>query len=254
MTPHGRKYGEKDSHPMYVWNGLLEAKHREKIGPALWEFLWCIDRITFEKVGKGYVLGGAPVSFKKIAIGFGVDEQTIRAHFRLLEKWKYIDRTRTPRGYSPRVRNSAKFTRKAKSDREETPDHSTEITEVAVEKTPITRYETPDHSLQNPRSNKSKQLEKAVEQAGRCPDVWKFLGVSGSRLPAQVQEICANLYQSKNGQTPVDLIAVCMDGIQALGEHIPQALAQRATELRSQPKTNVAEPLPELGAPAWANV
>jgi hypothetical protein len=29
---HARKYGEKPSRPIYVWNGPLEQKHVEKMG------------------------------------------------------------------------------------------------------------------------------------------------------------------------------------------------------------------------------
>ena len=39
-----RKYGKNRSYPIPVWNGILE--HCKKIGPAIWVFLWCLDRIT----------------------------------------------------------------------------------------------------------------------------------------------------------------------------------------------------------------
>ena len=62
---HGRKYGEKESHPFYVWNGVLEAKHRRRIGPAVWEFLWLLDCITKEKDGIGKVWNGKPSTIRK---------------------------------------------------------------------------------------------------------------------------------------------------------------------------------------------
>ena len=124
MTSHGRKYGEQPSYRFSVWNGLLEAKHRKRIGPAVWEYLWCLDRITKEINGVGVVLGGKPVNSVEIAKSFGVGEKTVRVHLDRLEGGQYIERTLTPRGYSIKVLNSDKFGKKiAVSGRTETPDH-----------------------------------------------------------------------------------------------------------------------------------
>lgn len=106
---NGRKYGDRPSHPIYVWNGILESKHRKKIGPALWEFLWCLDRITKEKEGVGIVLGGKPVIYAEIAEDFGVSEKTVQRHMERLSRQGYIAGILTPRGYSIRVPNSCKF-------------------------------------------------------------------------------------------------------------------------------------------------
>ena len=46
---HGRRYGDKGSHPIPVWNGIFD--HFERIGIALWSFLWLIDRVTKEHDG-----------------------------------------------------------------------------------------------------------------------------------------------------------------------------------------------------------
>ena len=53
------------SYPFPVWSGLLE--HRAKMGPAIWEFLWCLDKITTETDGVGWVLGKQPVKAARIA-------------------------------------------------------------------------------------------------------------------------------------------------------------------------------------------
>jgi hypothetical protein len=108
MSSHGRKYGEKASHVIPVWNGILE--HREKIGSAIWEFLWCVDRVTVEKNGVGFVLGGQPVKIKRISDEVpGSDIETVRLHLESLEREKYIRRLRTPYGYKIEVLNSRKF-------------------------------------------------------------------------------------------------------------------------------------------------
>jgi len=104
---HDRKYRGGKSHPLPLWNGILE--HCEKIGPALWEFVWLLDKITVEKDGKGIVLGGAPVKIERIARELDRSDRTVRSNLDRLQDGKYIERTRTPYGLTIRVRNSRKF-------------------------------------------------------------------------------------------------------------------------------------------------
>ena len=105
--PHERKYQGKKSYPLPLWNGILD--HCEKIGPALWEFVWLLDKITREKDGKGIVLGGAPVKIDRIARDLERSDHTVRRNLDRLQAGKYIERTRTPYGLTIRVRNSRKF-------------------------------------------------------------------------------------------------------------------------------------------------
>ena len=105
--PHDRKYQGKKSHPLPLWNGILD--HCERIGPALWEFVWLLDKITREKDGKGIVLGGAPVKIERIARDLERSDHTVRRNLDRLQAGKYIERTRTPYGLTIRVRNSRKF-------------------------------------------------------------------------------------------------------------------------------------------------
>src|SRR5207247_741153 len=76
MNEHGRKYGDRESHPIYIWNGVLESKHLKRIGPALPLYLWLIDRTTKEHQGVEDVLGGKPVPGEEIAKSMGMDERT----------------------------------------------------------------------------------------------------------------------------------------------------------------------------------
>jgi hypothetical protein len=110
-----RRNGLNPSYKFPVWNWLLEPKHRKKIGPALWEFLWCIDKTTKEKDGVGIVYGGKPVTFAEIAEDLGVSEKTIQRHIDRLAWANYIELILTPRGQQIRVLNSCKFT-KARDD------------------------------------------------------------------------------------------------------------------------------------------
>ena len=104
----GRKYGNGQSHPLPVWSGILE--HCSRIGPALWEFLWCIDKITVEdEHGVGWLLGGKPVKVDQLAEDLEEHRDTALDNLNRLEEEGYLIRKRTPRGYVIGVRNSRKF-------------------------------------------------------------------------------------------------------------------------------------------------
>ena len=107
MRPNDRKFGEKQSFPFPLWNGLLE--HRKRLGSAIWEFLWCLDKITAEKDGVGLVWDGAPVKAKQIAQEFKVDRESVKRNLRKLSDKGYLRLRRTPHGYSISVMNSLKF-------------------------------------------------------------------------------------------------------------------------------------------------
>jgi DNA-binding transcriptional ArsR family regulator len=105
---HGRKFGDRRSYPIPVWNGVFE--HRARIGEALWEFLWCIDAITSESNEVGLVHGGAPVKIERIAKDLkGADKETVRRHLRKLVQAGYVRMRRTPYGQVIHVLNSKKF-------------------------------------------------------------------------------------------------------------------------------------------------
>ncbi|WP_191557321.1 DnaD domain protein [Metabacillus idriensis] len=100
--------------PTYI--GLLSPEHREKIGPALWEFLWFISKTTKEfqegNESRGIVLGGRPVKIKEIAIELGASERTVKRNVARLKEENYIETKRTPYGEIYHVKKSKKFTKK----------------------------------------------------------------------------------------------------------------------------------------------
>lgn len=234
---HGRKYGDRPSHPFYVWNGVLEAKHRRRIGPAIWEFLWLLDCITKEKDGIGKVWNGKPINYQKIAASFEVNEKTIRSHFDRLEEKGYIERTLTPRGHSIRVLNSKKWT---KSGRKEMSDHPAKMS---------------DHLEENVRPNKTKHYDKALEQAARrlpLAPFWQEMGIAPERLPGGVRKLCEDLHTTKGNQSPVEFLSACMDAIQAMGWKIAPQIAQVTAELRLNGNGHQQrEPMRELEAEPW---
>jgi hypothetical protein len=98
----------KQSYPIPIWNGIFE--HYDRIGDAIWEFLWCIDKVTVERDGFGIVLGGAPVKLEKVVAELkGSRKETVRKHFKKLVAEKYLVMRRTPYGQVIGVLNSKKF-------------------------------------------------------------------------------------------------------------------------------------------------
>jgi predicted transcriptional regulator len=139
-----RKYRGGPSYAIPIWNGILE--HRDKIGPALWEFLWCVDKITIEdEHGVGWLLGKTPIDTKRIARDLNEHPDTAYDNLNRLAEQGYILRKRTPRGYSIGVVNSKKFhVFRSRSDSEKTPNHMSSDSD----KTPNhDSEETPNHGV-----------------------------------------------------------------------------------------------------------
>lgn len=97
-----------------ISNGLLTPAHKKKMGSAVWEFMWCIDKVTkIDEDGVGWVLGGKPIKLHEI--GMGHDNTTSR-NLTKLEEGHYIKVIRTPHGLSIRVNKAKKrFTKSSGS-------------------------------------------------------------------------------------------------------------------------------------------
>ncbi|MFC3883780.1 winged helix-turn-helix transcriptional regulator [Bacillus songklensis] len=112
-----------------IYSGLLTKEHREKIGPALWEFIWFISKTTKEIEEDdetwGIVLGGRPVKQSEIATEIGISESTVKRNIARLKQHGYIEAKRAPYGEIYRVKNSKKFKkRQTKNDLSEKRDRS----------------------------------------------------------------------------------------------------------------------------------
>lgn len=95
---------------IYVKNDLLEAKHIESMGTAVWLYMWFLDKMTsIGEDGIGKVLGGKPVIFEEVQQALGITERTYRRWIATLKKSGYINITRTPRGLSVSVNKAAKI-------------------------------------------------------------------------------------------------------------------------------------------------
>lgn len=94
---------------IYIKNDLLEPKHREAMGIAIWEYMWCIDKMTsINESGIGNVLGGKPVKSTEIATDLGTSRRHISENLQKLQSTGYINLKRTPYGYIITVNKAKK--------------------------------------------------------------------------------------------------------------------------------------------------
>lgn len=112
----------RDKTTFPISSGLLTPEHYEKVGPALWEFCWLIDKTTrdVEKNGVtwGVVLGGKPIDAREIADAFGKHPETVKKNLRRLKEYGYISVKRTNYGMVIGVRKSIKFSVRGKKKQE----------------------------------------------------------------------------------------------------------------------------------------
>jgi hypothetical protein len=213
---HNRRYGEKISFPIPVWNGLLE--HRERIGNAIWEFFWCIDKITEEADGIGLVFGGAPVKISAIAADLHEGEKSARLHLAILEKYGYIRRIRTPYGFVIRVVNSRKF---GIWRARESGENAQSQRPRERQKYPICPSKMPDLSGKHARNKEDAAIDAAMDAAVRplavC-ELWSRIGVSPMKMPPAFRELCEGLYPPSNGQSLSAYMGICLDAWAAMGE------------------------------------
>jgi hypothetical protein len=101
------RHDGRKSYPIPVWNGIFD--HLPKIRSALAVFLWCIDRVTQEDSGVGFILGGSVVSVSRIAQEVHESERTVRRHLHRLATNGYLALKRSPYGFVIAVLNSRKF-------------------------------------------------------------------------------------------------------------------------------------------------
>ena len=88
---------------------LLDAAHYERMGSALWLYSWLILRQTHQSGAIGWVLGGAPVSYREIEEETGFNRRTLEAWFRRLRRAGYIETSAAPSGVVIRITKAKKY-------------------------------------------------------------------------------------------------------------------------------------------------
>lgn len=261
----GRKYGDGDSHPIPVWNGIFD--HYGRIGIALWVFLWLIDRIpkNSEQDGVGKVLGGRPVKISEIVETMrGATYRGVRRQLDALEELGYIARRRTPYGFVVEVRNSRKWNiwkpketgQKGQSLQGETGQKGQSGEERVAKKGAQSGQKGQNKEDTAIHSSKETQQKAAASSPDRR--LWNELGISAMAmrsLSPAFRELCEGLYAARGSQTLNELAGLCMDLWQEQGGKIPAPFAKAAAELRERRKENPQQSgceRPELEELPWA--
>jgi DNA-binding transcriptional regulator YhcF (GntR family) len=88
---------------------LLEARHYERMGSAIWLYAWLVLRQTHQSGSVGWVLGGAPVRYREIEEETGFNRRTLERWLSLLRREGYIETTVAQEGISIRITKAKKF-------------------------------------------------------------------------------------------------------------------------------------------------
>ncbi|TSB47146.1 hypothetical protein [Alkalicoccobacillus porphyridii] len=157
-----------------VYSGLMSPEHRERIGKAIWVFLWLIDRTTGESKdgqGSGVVFHGNPVPFRIIHDELGIPIPTVKAHCDLLKKEGYISVKASTRGNIIHVMKSKKW------NKSET-DHSNNGTSRSENGIQHSKNEThhSDNGTQDSddhSKNETERSENGTEHSKNDPSILK---------------------------------------------------------------------------------
>jgi hypothetical protein len=88
---------------------LFEARHYERMGAAVWLYGWLVLRQTHQQGDVGWVLGGAPISYREIQDETGFNVRTLERWMHTLRRERYIDTEAAPAGIIVRIMKAKKF-------------------------------------------------------------------------------------------------------------------------------------------------
>lgn len=166
-------------HSFYITvsNGLLKKPHRKRMGVAVWEYMWCLDKITkIDDKGLGHILGGKPVNLKDLADDLDLSEDTISRNLDTLRESGYIETTRTPNGLVIKVTKAKKVFQKGirrSAESAEVPNHdgTNAESETAEVRIPVRRS-----AVSNKDNTEIKQLDKTeIQEAGEPANISYFI-------------------------------------------------------------------------------
>lgn len=169
-----------------IKNELLEPKHVEAMGAAVWLYMLLIDKVmAINENGIGKVLNGRPVIFEEHVEGaLGVTDRTYRRWIKTLREAGYIKTLRTPYGLVIYVNKAEKMWGKNSQPRntelfkEVSPDKNVLTKKLKKggeigQKRPIVRTKMSNAPTKNvlsnnhnsiDNSNNNKHMAKAIER------------------------------------------------------------------------------------------
>jgi hypothetical protein len=87
---------------------LFEARHYERMGSAVWLYAWLVLRQTHQTGETGWVLGGAPVSYREIEEETGFNDRTLERWMSTLRRYGYIQTEAAMGGLIVRITKAKK--------------------------------------------------------------------------------------------------------------------------------------------------
>jgi|GEM_PF-6484198 len=141
--------------------GINDPRHVAAIGPAIWEFLYLIDRQTDEA---GNVNKGAPVKIEEVAESTGRSNATTRRNLARLEAGGYISKKQSGGGLIVSILNPKKrFTKRPEIAQKRAigPLKNERPQEVEIaQKRSIDSSKMSDHSLYKEQNSKGESAPK----------------------------------------------------------------------------------------------
>jgi hypothetical protein len=87
-----------------IKNDLLDPKHVQNMGQAVWLYMWLVDKMTsITEEGIGRVLGGKPITYDEVYKELGMSRNTYSRWIARLLEYPYIETTVAPHGITFRV-------------------------------------------------------------------------------------------------------------------------------------------------------
>lgn len=163
---------------IYIKNSLLDPKHVEAMGQAVWLYMWFIDHMTsIDEKGVGKVLGGRPVKYEEIEKELGISQDTYTRWIARLEEYPYIITTRTPYGIVYKVLKADKrFRKNATSFRKNTESIDSEKLRNVIK---TNHYKSKDKPNTSAQDAQGKEENKKI---GEFIDLFKHITPTYARM------------------------------------------------------------------------
>jgi len=133
-----------------ITNGLLDPKHVEAMGEAVWLYMWLVDKSTSQNEnGEGKVLGNKPIVYENdIEPALGIPRRTYTRWISRLRNAGYIKTLRTPAGLIIVITKAKKRTKKGSA---KSAHH--QIKKSDVPKTNIPPSDEPNRPTDEPKTS-----------------------------------------------------------------------------------------------------
>jgi hypothetical protein len=205
------------------------------MGIAIWLYIWCLDRVTREADGLGYVFGGAPVKVGTIA---GDLKRSVRALRRDLAKLRgrYLALRWTPFGYVIAVKNSRKF-----GIWKRLPTLTKDG--MARDKSGKAATENGRAKTENGRSKEDAAIAAIAAVGGTAAsesEPWEAIGQNLPLGTPKFQVIWKQCHPTRNGHLVAEAMERCIQRCNSQGVKVPPPFYQAKREVESREREAAA--------------